>query len=581
MYEDHFGFSERPFAAAPQVEHYFPSASAQAARERLLGCVERAEGVGMLVGPAGTGKTLMCRLLADHFRDRLQVALLPSARLSSPRALLQSILYELGKPYRGMDEGELRLSLIDYINTSRECSPGLLLLVDEAHRMPLRLMEEARLLTNLGTGGRPSVRLVLAGAGLLEERLAGPKLESLNQRIVARCYLEAFNSDETLRYIHQRIEAAGGKPEDILPEAACERVHQATDGVPRLINQVCDHALLLACAAGRYTLDAALVEEAWADLQQLPAPWTSESAESCAGGVVEFGTLEDPADQRATEAAAHSGVLATGASGSPPEGSAAGGEDFRSEFAGQGSSLEIGAADVPSAPPCDRAADPVERIERIEGLLAEAEAGFQPAGSIGPEVELVFDEPDRPFREAFAEEEIVPERWTPRLPTAEPRAESHVEPRVELHAEPRVELHAESRVELHAESRAVQASGSHSGSMCATDSTGLESTTEACGSGQMSAQQSADTHTADTEPSPEGEPAAVGLPVAEALGAEAADEPWSSADAREPLSVVAGLEGQSAAPAQTSRVPGKTADAAPGNRRYGRLFTRLRKAASG
>jgi len=264
MYEAHFGFSERPFAAAPQVEHYFPADSAQRALERLARCIERAEGPGLLVGPAGTGKTLICRLLAARFRDRLQVALLPSARLGSPKALLQAILYELGRPYRGMDEGELRLSLVDFITTSRECASGMLLLIDEAHGMPLRLIEEARLLTNLGTDGRPLVRLVLAGG--------------------------------CASYIHQRIEAAGAKPEDVFPEASCERVYQATDGVPRLVNQVCDHALLLAYAAGRYTLDPALVEEAWADLQQLPTPWNGESAGACSSGVVEFGTLEEPGE---------------------------------------------------------------------------------------------------------------------------------------------------------------------------------------------------------------------------------------------------------------------------------------------
>jgi len=413
MYEAHFGFSERPFAAAPQVEHYFPADSAQRALERLARCIERAEGPGLLVGPAGTGKTLVCRLLAARFRDRLQVALLPSARLGSPKALLQAILYELGRPYRGMDEGELRLSLVDFITTSRECASGMLLLIDEAHGMPLRLIEEARLLTNLGTDGRPLVRLVLAGGCALEERLAGPKLESLNQRIVARCYLEAFNSEETTSYIHQRIEAAGAKPEDVFPEASCERVYQATDGVPRLVNQVCDHALLLAYAAGRYTLDPALVEEAWADLQQLPTPWNGESAGACSSGVVEFGTLEEPGE---TSDASVGEPTAEGGSRGVVEPQSVCSEtqdDWQSDFGGQGASLELGVGESGEAESDRLPSDPSQRIDQIEGLLAEAEAEFQPAGRIGPEVELVFDEPDRPFREPFAEEEIVPQRGKP------------------------------------------------------------------------------------------------------------------------------------------------------------------------
>lgn len=432
MYEAHFGFSERPFAAAPQVEHYFPSLSAAAARERLVRCIERAEGPAMLVGPAGTGKTLICRLLAEQFRQRLSVALLPSARLGSARALLQSILYELGRPYRGMDEGELRLALVDYVTASRQCSSGLLLLVDEAHVMPLRLIEEARLLTNLGSGGQPCVRLVLAGACALEERLASPKLESLNQRIVARCYLEPFSGDETLRYIRQRIEAAGAKAEDVFPEAACQRVYQATGGVPRLVNQVCDHALLLACAAGRYTLDAALVEEAWADLQQLPVPWSGEPHAPGAGSVVEFGTLDELPEQADPTSVPLEGRRAAGPRSAIEAEDRCELSDAPPDLAGQFCSLEIGATEFPASaafPPSaafpataqrDHSIHPAERLAQLEGLLAEAEADFQPAGSIGPEVELVFDEPERPFCEPFAEEEVVPARWPPRSRVAQP-----------------------------------------------------------------------------------------------------------------------------------------------------------------
>ena len=245
MYDGSFGLNRRPFVAVPQVDYYFPARAIEGARTTLARCIQRGEGAGLVIGPSGTGKTLLCLLLAEQFRRSFQVAMLSSGRLSTRRALFQAILYELGRPYRDMDEGELRLAVTDYLNTGNGMSRGMVLLVDEAHTLPFRLLEEIRLLTNLAQGGQPLVRLVLAGGPTLEERLANPKLDSFSQRLIARCYLEAFNRTETQDYIQSQINVAGGCGGQVFPEAACQNVFQATGGVPRLINQVCDHALLL------------------------------------------------------------------------------------------------------------------------------------------------------------------------------------------------------------------------------------------------------------------------------------------------------------------------------------------------
>ena len=243
------------------------------------------------MGPAGTGKTLLCQLLAEQLKGAFQVALLGSGRIGTRRALLQAILYELGQPYRGMDEGELRLALAEYLTLDDECPQGMVLLVDEAHALPLRLLDEIRVLTNLAHEGQPRVRLVLAGNRMLEEHLASPKLDSFNQRVVARCYLESLNRDGDAR-LHPCPDCRGGRRgPQIFPGRSLPSVYKATDGVPRLINQVCDHALLLAYAAGQRQLEPARVEEAWADLQQLPTPWNEQPQPS--GDMIEFGGLDD------------------------------------------------------------------------------------------------------------------------------------------------------------------------------------------------------------------------------------------------------------------------------------------------
>jgi len=394
MYQACFGFDKRPFPSLPRSELYVPGTVIQDARETLARCIERSEGVGMLVGPSGTGKTLLCQMLAEQFEESLATVVLSGGRISTRRNLFQAVLYGLGKAYRGMDEGEARLSLVDYLTLDERCPDGMLLLVDEAHTLPLRLIDELRMLTDVSRDGRPMVRLVLAGSCLLEERLASPKLDSFSQRIVARCYLEPFNRSETRDYIRVIVKLCGGSNEELFDEETSRSVYQATDGVPRLINQLCDHALLLVYAAGREAPIAGDVEEAWADLQQLPTPLNDKC--DAAEGVIEFGGLEEQFDENAFEERQEpEGVHSVEGESSQPQ-------------------LETQLRVDPHTNPAEL--EPAEQLERIEQTLSSLDGDsqpqdFQPAGSIGPEVELLFDDPPDSFGEKFEEEEVIADRY--------------------------------------------------------------------------------------------------------------------------------------------------------------------------
>jgi type II secretory pathway predicted ATPase ExeA len=389
MYEAYFGLRRRPFSSVAQVKEYFPATSIESARQNLIRCVQRGEGAGLAIGPSGTGKTLLCQLVAEHFQGQFRAAVLTQSSVTTRRALLQAILYALGQPYRGMDEGELRLALVEYLNAKEQCPYGMLLAVDDAHLLPLRVLDEIRSITNVTADGLPRVRLVLAGCGPLEERLASPKLDSFSQRIVARCYLESLSRAETQEYIRALLCHAGGQADQVFSAEAAQAVHRATDGVPRLVNQVCDHALILAFTARRRPVDVACVEEAWADLQQLPTPWSGETQNPAqtTASVVEFGGLEDdePNDSAAQEEPQPATVPL----------------------------LRVAeeAAEPAEAEPSPVA--PLEQLRRIESALSEIDGSdFQPAGSIGPEVELVFPDPGNPFNEPFEEEEVVVQRYT-------------------------------------------------------------------------------------------------------------------------------------------------------------------------
>jgi type II secretory pathway predicted ATPase ExeA len=316
----------RAFLSAPNPQRYFAAGAIEDARQRIVRAIARSEGPAILVGGAGTGKSMLLAVLAGQFAPKMAVVTLAGAQLCTRRALLQMILFELGLEYRDMDEGELRLAILSHlrgigtmpVNTVGRGAKGsgakpqavaaptrLLLLVDEADTLPIRLLEELRVLTNVAAGGLPLVSLVMAGGPILEERFAEPQLDVFAQRLAARCYLAPLGHEETHQYVRSQVAAVGIKPEKLFTADAYSAIHSATGGVPRLVNQLGDQLVWMAQESGVAPLDAALVQQAWSDLQQLPAPWNAHGAAAPAGsgedgdsGVIEFGELDAPRDSR-------------------------------------------------------------------------------------------------------------------------------------------------------------------------------------------------------------------------------------------------------------------------------------------
>ncbi len=358
MYEEFFGLSHRPFASAASVMGYLETPSNAAALETLVRCIRRDEGAATLVAGPGLGKTTLAIRLKEELDGTFEVVHLNCGHCGSRRALLQAITYELGLPYRGLDEGELRIQLAEYVERLDQRRVwGIVILADEADLLPIRLLEELRLLTNFTHNGRSRVSIVLLGNLALEERLASPYLVSFNQRISARAYLQALSGEETAAYVRQQLKQAGARRE-LFDTSAVEAIHACSQGVPRVINQLCDHALLLASLGETKVIDREGIEEAWADLQRLPAPrrHLRTDAAHVSDGVIEFGTLEE--------------------------------------------GLEDAPADYPS-------------VVRFDERYEQQDAEQLPAASAdaSPEVELVFQNATNPFEERFQEEEIVLDRF--------------------------------------------------------------------------------------------------------------------------------------------------------------------------
>jgi type II secretory pathway predicted ATPase ExeA len=295
--------SQRAFPAHPRADRYFAAGSSESARRRILQCLVRGDGPALLLGAPGVGKTMLLEVLsADLAQQGLCVVRLASTQLCTRRALLQAILHGLGAPYRDREEGELRLALTDLLSDTTATGEGVALLVDEAQTLPVRLLEELRVLANVAVEGAPRLRLMLAATHALDEAFTAPELDAFSQRIAARCYLDPLNREETARYVRAHVAVAGGDPDRLLAHDVYETITRASDGLPRLINQVCDRAIVLATEQGRRVIDSAAISEAWSDLHQLAAPWQSPASARIAAASqpkpavessIEFGVLDD------------------------------------------------------------------------------------------------------------------------------------------------------------------------------------------------------------------------------------------------------------------------------------------------
>jgi type II secretory pathway predicted ATPase ExeA len=391
--------SSRPFLATPRVDFYHPARAIDAALQGLDRLVRRSEGIGLVVGPPGTGKSLLLAKVAESVGDDFSVALLSGARICTRRALWQSILAAIGEPYRGIEEGELRIGVVERIRGLAATGSGLVVLVDEGHTLPTRLIEELRQLTNIPTP-MPAVHIVLAGTAELEEILGNTKMESLAQRIGARHYLEPLDHAETVAYVRTQMKMAG-LDWDATFEAGCDdAVFSATDGVPRLINQLCDIALVASVEAGRARVTPAGIAAAWSEIQRLPPP-----AALAAGPI-------DRAVEESGAATSPDGIESADELGSVFALEAA------DAFGTDVGVVEFGSFDDGTLVEADAAGSAVGRpLADVGGSAARGDdAATAEDPWHGPEVELVFDAAVDPFEEYFEQEERVMERYVMRGP---------------------------------------------------------------------------------------------------------------------------------------------------------------------
>ena len=312
MYEQVFSFNARPFTSTPYVNHYFGASAMHQAFGQASICIQRGSGPVIAIGDIGTGKSLLLAKLAAEYQAAFQVVDIDCSRVNNRKDFLQNILFQLGKPFTMDSETELRFAVIGCANPTEASPDGLLILADDAETLTADIFDEMRQLTNIVVDGSPQVRIVLAGRQSLEDRLSDPALASFSQRIASRVFLANLSRDETSGYVLEHVNRVGGDGQGMFPAQTIARLHELTDGCPRLINQVCDFVLILASTRGTTTVSASLIEEAWNDVQSLPMGSGSIAATDSSAmaktntasewTLIEFGQLEDdlPAPAEAT-----------------------------------------------------------------------------------------------------------------------------------------------------------------------------------------------------------------------------------------------------------------------------------------
>ena len=262
MYTSHFGLLEAPFSITPDPQYLYMSERHREALAHLLYGIGEGGGFVVLTGEVGAGKTTICRCLLRQLPPDVDVALVLNPRLTALE-LLATLCDELrlSYPTDTVSTKVLVETLYRHMLDAHERGRRTVLIIDEAQNLGTEALEQVRLLTNLETTKQKLLQVILIGQPELATALEQPALRQLAQRITARYHLDALSAHETSAYIAHRLGVAG-RHDTVFRAGALREVHRLTRGVPRLINVVCDRALLGAYAADRTTIDSATVRKA-------------------------------------------------------------------------------------------------------------------------------------------------------------------------------------------------------------------------------------------------------------------------------------------------------------------------------
>ena len=272
VYLDFYDLKETPFAITPDPEFLFLSETHRNVIEKLQYAIRTRMGFMLLTGEVGTGKTTLCRALLDQMQDNFQTVYVINPALSG-HELLANILDDLGiacSPQASKKE------LIDRLNRfllANEVAGPVVIIVDEAQTMPLKTLEDLRLLSNLETDKTKLLQMLLVGQPELLELLDRPEIRQLKQRVAVHCRLDFLSCDEVGGYIERRLFVAGNQGQIRFTAKVVKQIHRRSGGVPRLINKIADLALTAAYTTNCHTVKGIHFKAACSELIERTGCW--------------------------------------------------------------------------------------------------------------------------------------------------------------------------------------------------------------------------------------------------------------------------------------------------------------------
>ncbi len=266
MYENFYKLNARPFNVTPDPRFLFLSESHKEALANLLYGIQERKGFVLLTGEVGTGKTTLLHTLIGRLEEDTKTAFIFNTRLG-PRDFFHYMFEEFGLPFEARTKSECLVALNNFLIERLGKGKNTVLIVDEAQNLDPSILEEIRLMSKLDTPTEKLIQILLVGQPELAEKLSLRELRQLRQSISVRYNIRPLSREETRAYVITRLRIAGNPHDKIFDEKAVDVVFQLSGGIPRLINLVCDSALLAGFARGDRQLNAELVQDSVRDLE--------------------------------------------------------------------------------------------------------------------------------------------------------------------------------------------------------------------------------------------------------------------------------------------------------------------------
>jgi putative secretion ATPase (PEP-CTERM system associated) len=265
MYTSFYGFKYKPFQLTPDPEFLFLSRSHKKAMTFLKYGIAENSGFILLTGEIGTGKTTILRSMIKSIPQDVKLARINNTKVTSEQ-LISMINEDFGIDVKGLDKTQLLSKLSDFLIDQYAQGGRAMIIIDEAQNLSSDLLEEIRLLSNLETDKSKLLQIILVGQPELNLKLGGSELEQLRQRITVSTHITPLIKEEMDSYIKYRLKIAGNENAVIFEEGVMDAIYDFSKGIPRLINIVCDFALLTAFTDGKKILDTGLIQEVIHDL---------------------------------------------------------------------------------------------------------------------------------------------------------------------------------------------------------------------------------------------------------------------------------------------------------------------------